>query len=87
MKNYKNDFTAYPPRPKKVKHVHFISNMSLIGLEQEVNDFVDEYPEYKILGIRLSNSEGLYIATITYLCNAPDEFASYDDYSGDEEDY
>lgn len=85
MKNYKDDFNFYSPRPKKVKHVHFIADMALIALERDVNDFADEHPEYKILGIKLANAEGLYIATITYLCDAPDEFDSYDDYS-DEED-
>ena len=85
MKNYKDDFNFQSPRPKKVKHVHFIADMALIALERDVNDFADEHPEYKILGIKLANAEGLYIATVTYLCDAPGEFDSYDDYS-DEED-
>lgn len=87
MKNYRDDFNyATTFRPKKVKHVHFIADMSLISLEQGVNDFADEHPEYKILGIKLANAEGLYIATITYLCDAPSEFDSYDDYTDEEED-
>lgn len=84
--NYKSDFNTLFPRKKKVKHVHFIMDMALIQLEREVNNFADEHPEYKILGIKLSNSEGCYIASITYLCDAPGEFDNYDDYPEDEEE-
>lgn len=82
---YRNDYSTYSPRPKKVKHVHFIMDMSLIALERDINTFADDNPDLKILGIRLMNAEGAYVATITYLCNAPGEFDNYDDYS-DEED-
>ena len=83
---YKEDFRTFFPRPRKVKHVHFIADMSLIGLERDVNEFADENPAYKILGIKLANAEGMYIATITYLCDAPGEFDNYGDYSDEEED-
>ena len=87
MRDYRDSYSSYTPlRPKKVKHVHFIADMSLMGLEREVNTFADEHPEYKILGIKLVNAEGLYISTITYLCDAPGEFDNYDDYSDDEEE-
>lgn len=72
MKNWKNN--DYRRFVKKVKHVHFIMRSSLATLENSVNDFADDNPEYKILGIRLSvENEKAYIAVITYLCNAPEE--------------
>lgn len=86
MKNCKEDFYSYFPRPKKVKHVHFIMDMALIGLERDVNAFADEHPEYKILGIKLMNAEGSYIASITYLCDAPSEFDNYDCEFGDDDE-
>ena len=82
MTNY-IDYYTY--RPKKVKHVHFIQNVSLVSLERDINGFTDEHPEYKILGIKLMNSEGLYISTITYLCDFSGEDADYDDFEDEEE--
>lgn len=77
----------YTPRAKKVKHVHFIQNFEIVCLERDVNEFADKHPEYKILGIKLTTvGDDLYIATITYLCDAPGEFDSYNDYSDDEEE-
>ena len=85
MRNYKDYESIY--RPKKVKHVHFIHDMGLVTLENAINKFADEHPEFKILGIKLLNSEGMYIATITYLCDAPGEFDNYEnDYYDDEEE-
>lgn len=86
MRDYRDSYNPYALRPKKVKHVHFIADMSLMGLEREVNTFADEHAEYKILGIKLVNAEGLYISTITYLCDAAGEFDNYDDYADDEEE-
>ena len=73
-------------RPKKVKHVHFIQNFEIIDLERDVNAFADEHSEYKILGIKLTPREDMFVATITYLCNAPGEFDGYDDYEDEEEE-
>ena len=62
--------------PKKVKHVSFIIANTLQSLESKVNDFADEHPEYKILGIKLTTIDRIeyteYIATVTYLCDAKD---------------
>ena len=87
MRNYKDDFNYTTNwRPKKVKHVHFVMNTSLVELERNINAFADDNPNLKILGIRLMNGDGAYVATITYLCDAPSEFDSYDDYTDEEED-
>ena len=72
MKKYNNynDSLGVTYRPRKIKHVHFIKRRDIINLENDVNIFADEHPEYKILGIKLTVTEDAYIATITYLCDA-----------------
>ena len=94
MRKWKdNDYRRFV---KKVKHVHFVMRTSLATLENSVNDFADNNPEYKILGIRLLAEEKNFIAVITYLCDVaedleenslePDE-ASNDFFMGDAADY
>ena len=83
---YRNTYESPIYYLKKVKHVHFITDLALVSLERNVNAFADEHPEYKILGVRLLNSEGVYIATITYLCDAPSEFDNYEFGDDDEEE-
>lgn len=60
--------------PKKVKHVAFITAMALGDLGDRVNEFADSHMEYKILGIKLTvvpkDDYELYVATVTYLCDA-----------------
>lgn len=79
-------FTDYlgTPRPRKVKHVKFIEANSLEKLEELVNGFADENPDYKILGIKLTLSPfallPLYICAVTYLENAKGvEYTDYED--------
>ena len=74
MKKYENYGATIFNRPRKVKHVHFITATDTDRLESQVNCFADEHPEYKILGIKLTISQqreyDLFIATVSYLCDA-----------------
>jgi hypothetical protein len=80
--NYNYD-TAYVRPPRKVKHVHFIIRRDLANLENDVNAFADNYPDRKILGIKLTVTDKGYVATITYLEDS--KFADMND--SDDENY
>lgn len=70
------------PRPRKVKHVKFIEEYSLEDLEVSINNFADDNPEFKILGIKLVNNPLIgqpnFIGVITYLENT--KGVEYEDY-------
>ena len=76
-------FTDYigVPRSRKVKHVKFIETFDLDELEASINDFADDHPEYKILGIKLIVSQPNYIGVVTYLEDA--KGVAYMDYEDD----
>lgn len=76
-----NRFTSYlgVPRPRKVKHVKFFEKMNLSTLEEDINNFADDHPEYKILGMKLTlGDHGNYISTVTYLEDS--KGVEYEDY-------
>lgn len=78
----------YVPRVRKVKHVKFLFHSCLEDLENEINKYADDHPEYKILGIKLmEDSNRMFIATITYLEDAKNGQMVYDgdDDGSDEE--
>lgn len=71
------------PRPRKVKHVKFFTAGVLSHLEEKINNFIDEHPEYKILGLRLMQDNHTdFIATLTYLEDAKGGVV----YTGEEDD-
>lgn len=75
-------------RPRKVKHVKFFVRAILSVLEQDINDFADEHPEYKILGVKLTlDGHENYISTITYLEDSKETvFGDYEDDADEERD-
>ena len=76
-------------RPRKVKHVKFFVRANLSVLEQDINDFADEHPEYKILGVKLTlDGHENYISTITYLEDSKETvFGDYEDDADEERDF
>lgn len=75
-------------RPRKVKHVKFFVRANLSVLEQDINDFADAHPEYKILGVKLTlDGHENYISTITYLEDSKETvFGDYEDDADEERD-
>lgn len=89
---YQRNTYDYVPRKKKVKHVKLFDERFVGGMEKAINTFVDEHPEYKILGIRISpvvdepRRDIFYIGCVTYLEDAKDDVVDVeDDYGTDEE--
>lgn len=85
MKNYyKNNsygrYTYNEPRTKKVKHVKLFTSQYANALENEINEFADNNPEFKVLGIKIQPCDryGL-LAVVTYLEDAKDQEADYED--------
>ena len=80
-----NRFTDYlgVPRPRKVKHVKFLYSDNISDLEVLINEFADDHPEYKILGIKLVPDD-MFIGVVTYLENA--KGVVYDEYEDDSYD-
>lgn len=88
MKKRFDDYLGIP-RPRKVKHVKFFVRANLSVLEQDINDFADEHPEYKILGVKLTlDGHENYISTITYLEDSKETvFGDYEDDADEERDF
>lgn len=81
----------YIPRVKKVKHVKMFEADTVLELETSINDFADQNPTFKILGVRVAfNPLALapgYFAAVTYLEDAKNGQMVYDgdDDGSDEE--
>lgn len=83
----------YVPRMKKVKHVKFFKqhvdmygDVDIFDLERKVNNFADDNPRFKILGVRIESFKDSMIAVITYLEDAKTGFTGEEDYYGADEE-
>lgn len=89
---YQRNTYDYIPRKRKVKHVKLLKERFINALEDAINKFADDHPEYKVLGIRIQPMQGgsefgtSYLACVTYLEDAKDDILEVeDDYGTDEE--
>ena len=89
-------FENYIPRPRvprKVKHVKFFNQycgydgtVDTCALEKMINDFADENPSFKILGVRIEGFNDSLIAVVTYLEDAKGGFTGEEyEYGADDE--
>ena len=83
----------YVPRTRKVKHVKFFNQycgydgtVNTSDLEKAINDFADENPSFKILGVRIEGFNDSIIAVVTYLEDAKAGFTGEDDYYESDEE-
>lgn len=79
-------------RPRKVKHVEIFLNDSPFRLRDQINQFADDNPYYKILGVKISpydDPEGYYslMAVVTFLEDSKETvFGDYEDDADEERD-
>ena len=79
-------------RPRKVKHVKIFLHNNPFRLEDQINQFADDHPYYKILGVKVGSYEdpdgiNSLMAVVTFLEDSKETvFGDYEDDADEERD-